>query len=795
MLVLAGVFSTQTLVAQCGLNITAEVNHISCFGQQDGSIELMADVPTVDLSISWVGMPVAVDSELLEGLGPGEYSAAVTNLDGCTEIVSYEMVEPAELVLFGSNQNVCTGSSVTLLDSVVGGTAPFDLQWNTNAGFNCLNCSNTVTATQSDFYNINVTDANGCSASQGIGINVASEITATIEVFPDTCGGTGSIAIIAEGGSGQYTFIVNGDVLATNMIGGLNGGQTVDVFIHDTTGCFYSETIIMPAAIIDIGAEFDVSAVSCPGEENGSIQILAEETLVVGYGIDDPNNLDGTSFFEGLNGGQYSIFIEDVNGCITEHEINVEEALAPVIASNVVDCDCFGSDNGEILLNANGGTFGISDFEIIETAEVASTGIFTGLPAATYTVIATDDNGCEFEQTLTVNQPDEILDTAIIVDCNCWDSEDGEIQMDVTGGAGAFEYSLDNVNYDPAQDFVGLAQGEYNVFIQDSTGCMKSRQVTVSAPDTLELDPEITNATCPGEASGKIVIIASGGTAIYEYKLGNGTFGPSNTFLDLEAGTYQITVKDANGCERFEYVEVEESETPEAEIDKTDATCPNSQNGGIVIVVSGGTADFTYSLDDIDYQSSNVFANLSPAVYTVYLKNDSNCVFTFETEIESGPGIDLDIETAAWAEAAYIDLTVYGGSPPFSYQWDTGDTIQDILVSENGMYVVQVSDAGGCLNSDTANVTRVSVRDLLSEPGYSVYPNPSSDFVEVNITGTNLQVIGIKLIDNRGRTVKKMGWAPASNKAMIDIQSLSIGSYQMVLECADGLKQSRLIKR
>ena len=793
-MVLVLVFPTKPLLAQCGLNITADVNHVSCFGQNDGSISLIADVPFLDLSITWAGFPTAIDSETLQDLAPGEYSAAVTDINGCTEIVTYEVLEPAEFSVFGSDQNVCLGSTVTLIDSLSGGTAPFVVQWNTNSGFTCFNCNSTFNVGQSDFYNITVSDSNGCIATEGIAINVASEITAIIEVHPDTCGGTGGIIISPEGGSGPYTIVVNGQVVETNVIGGLNGGETVDVFIHDTTGCFYTETIMIPVAILDLGAEFNLSNVTCPGAENGSIQVVAEESLIVGYGLDDPSNLGGTAFFDGLNGGQYSIFIEDLNGCVSEHEVNIVEAIAPVLVSNVVDCDCFGANNGEIILNPTGQTVSIVDYEIVETAQLTPTGIFTGLPAATYTVIVTDANGCEFEQLLTVTEPEEIIDTATVLDCNCWDSQDGEILMEVSGGAGAFEYSLDNVNFYGTPDFIGLASGDYNIFIRDTSGCMKTRQLTVSAPDTLLLDPEVTNATCPEGATGKIVVIVSGGIGTYEYKLDNGSFGPSNSFLDLEAGTYLVTAKDANGCERSEYVVVEESETPEVEIDKTDSTCPNSQDGGIVIIVSGGTADFTYSLDDIVYQSSNVFADLSPGGYTVYLKNDSNCVFTFYTEIESGPAIILDIETAAWAEASYIDLTVYGGSPPFSYQWDTGDTIQDILVSENGMYVVQVSDASGCLNSDTANITRVYIDDISTEMDITIKPNPTSDVVEVNLSGTHINVIRVTLLDERGRKVIDTEWPQGSHKVRLDIRSLHSGLYQMVLDCNDGARGFRLIK-
>jgi hypothetical protein len=510
--------------------------------------------------------------------------------------------------------------------------------------------------------------------------------------------------------------------------------------------------------------------------------------------LDNPNNLSGTGNFVGLEGGQYTVYIADVNGCLTEHDVNIQEAVAPLLASSIVNCSCFGNNDGVISLNAQGGTFGISDYEIDQLGQTTTNGIFTEVPAGNYTIVATDIMGCEFEQMLSVQQPEEILDTAYVTGCSCWDSEDGEILMDVTGGAGSFDYSRDGVNFSTNPHFELLPPGDYNILVRDTTGCTKTRQLTVEAPDTLEIESEVTPAGCPGQALGKIVVIVSGGTAVYEYKLDNGPFVPNNTFLDLEAGTYQVTVKDNNGCERLEYVEVEESETPETEIVKTDATCPNNPDGMIVVIVSGGTQIYQYSLNGIDYQIMNSFAGLISGYYDVYIRNDSNCVFIYPTFLESGPGMDLDIETASWQTAALIDLTVYGGTPPFSYQWSTGDTVQDVYVEANGTYIVQVSDQNDCIQTDTANVIRVTINEITEYGGLTVYPNPSIDWIELDLTGKTFLPEQIQLTDDRGRLVEVFNWPEASVKQRFDISRFDEGVYHLLLIGSTEIRTIKLVK-
>jgi hypothetical protein len=162
--------------------------------------------------------------------------------------------------------------------------------------------------------------------------------------------------------------------------------------------------------------------------------------------------------------------------------------------------------------------------------------------------------------------------------------------------------------------------------------------------------------------------------------------------------------------------------------------------------------------------------------------NDSGCVFIYPIDVLSGPEMILDITTAAWEEAAYIDLTVYGGIPPYSFYWNTGDTIEDIYVQENGDYIVVVSDQNGCGETDTANITRVSIDDLLKDPGYAIFPNPCSDLLEIDLADSKLVIDRLIITDGTGRMVREVVWDRMTDNRILNISDLAEGSYRLTLE-------------
>lgn len=167
------------------------------------------------------------------------------------------------------------------------------------------------------------------------------------------------------------------------------------------------------------------------------------------------------------------------------------------------------------------------------------------------------------------------------------------------------------------------------------TGC----PVTISQPAELKIE-NITKASyhgsdlsCSTSADGKITVTASGGTTPYQYSIDNGAnFQAGNVFSGLAAGTYQIVVKDANGCTTApQQIDITAPAALTMSIAKSDVTCFGDNNGWIKVTVSGGSGQYRFSKDGgrsfTDFQDGNeyTFENLVAGTYNIVAEDENGC--------------------------------------------------------------------------------------------------------------------------------------------------------------------------
>src|SRR5690606_2260824 len=140
--------------------------------------------------------------------------------------------------------------------------------------------------------------------------------------------------------------------------------------------------------------------------------------------------------------------------------------------------------------------------------------------------------------------------------------------------------------------FEGLAAGDYTITVRDVNGCTETASITINEPDELLATSAAMDITCNGSADGQIEVTVTGGTAGYEYSLDGTTFQGSNLFENLTAGTYTITVRDANGCTATTTATVDEPAALAAAVSSTDATCHGSSDGMITVETQDGTPGY-----------------------------------------------------------------------------------------------------------------------------------------------------------------------------------------------------------
>lgn len=218
---------------------------------------------------------------------------------------------------------------------------------------------------------------------------------------------------------------------------------------------------------------------------------------------------------------------------------------------------CFGSADGEISLEIQGGIPPYSftwSHDSSLNADIAS-----GLSPGEYSVVIQDSQNCEISlENLEITEPLP-LESSILSqqDPSCFGNTDGSLSFEIRGGTPPYSLSDSSILVDQDQVFLEeLEGGTYTFQILDSNGCQLEFNAELSEPDPLEVAISVVQNPCPGESNGELIAELIGGTAPYTYEWSDGNTGQANQ--NLEAGIYEVQVRDASGCVGVGSIQLEE---------------------------------------------------------------------------------------------------------------------------------------------------------------------------------------------------------------------------------------------
>ncbi|WP_460474347.1 SprB repeat-containing protein, partial [Emticicia fontis] len=217
-------------------------------------------------------------------------------------------------------------------------------------------------------------------------------------------------------------------------------------------------------------------------------------------------------------------------------------------------------------------------------------------------------------------------------------------------------------------------------------------------PTKLVATTDKTDINCFGDKTGKASITVSGGTPGYTYQWSNG--GMTAEITGIGAGTYTVTVTDANKCTVTGSVTITEPTPLTLTGIGTDVKCNGDANGTVTLTAGGGTTPYQYSKDGFTFQSSNIFNNLVAGLYTFTVKDINGCIKTTTVEVKQPDALTAtpsktDV-TCYGGKDGSVTVNVLGGNAPYSYLWNTNSTTQTISGLAAGTYSVIITDAKGC---------------------------------------------------------------------------------------------------
>lgn len=457
--------------------------------------------------------------------------------------------------------------------------------------------------------------------------------------------------------------------------------------------------------------------------------------------------------------------------------VKVIDPCASFALSASTTADLCGQGNGSLIATATGGETPYQ-YTLIGVG-TQSSGSFANLSAGTYQLIAVDNIGCaDTLSRVVADVPAPTLAVDSVSDDACGQLI-GSIGVSATGGTPGYQYSLDGGPAQSSGVFAALGGGSYTVIVTDGSGCTDTLDLTLADQPGPVLSLQDSSAEICGQADGSLTAQVSSGTAPFSYSLNAGTPQSSPVFGSLVQGSYTLTVIDANGCTDSYFTTVPEIAGPTLAHSILAPTCAQANGEISLSILAGGTAPFSYQLDQGVPQAAPVFGGLSAGTYDVLVVDGLGCedsVIGLQLVDLPGPIIDVSASVDATCGEANgsATATLSGGNGPVSLSWNTVPA-QTSLTASNlgaGTYVITATDSTGCVATDTATVLAV-------DP-------PSLSLVSSSIDSCEGQTGTAEVAGSLGTQPYQFEWNTTPVQTGATAAGLSAGSYEVLLTDANG---------
>ncbi len=582
---------------------------------------------------------------------------------------------------------------------------------------------------------------------------------------PVTCYGAanGELSFQAQGGQTAYLYYLvdttTKQIISTSIDGqfhfvpaGVYRVTVKNIDLTCTDSISYSTPIVVTQPN-EVQMIFNIQHITCKGNNNGAITLsgisggsgalqYTWQQKLNGSWFDYTANGQGTgNALTNLYAGTFRLKVTSAQQCEKySSELIVQEPAYDLILSSVTwsDIKCINQPTSIVPVAAGG--YGAYTYYF--TPSGGSPTLYNPLTytfgAGTYTVKVRDSLGCE------VTHPDPITITTPTValaftstlsvyngfNISCSGNLNGRITVTATGGNGGnytgYQYALGNINgpYQNSNIFDSLGAGAKTIYVKDGRGCIVSQTVTLTQPTSIiNATTTYTNPVCIYDSTGTITISASGGVLPYQYKIvKTGSPGAvwenwqsANTYSNLPAGQYTITIKDMNGCTRVTTrILSAKSAGPPLLVTKQHISCFNGNTGSINVTVNPDVAllkfpPFTYSWTGTTGTNPAV-SSLTAGAYTIRVTDAFGCKKDSTIELTQPARIQTTLNSrpiCTGSADGKLTFIVSGGTSPYTYSINSGGTYQPSNEFSNltaGSYPIKIKDANNCVDSATAAV-------------------------------------------------------------------------------------------
>ena len=433
---------------------------------------------------------------------------------------------------------------------------------------------------------------------------------------------------------------------------------------------------------------------------------------------------------EDLNGilpGNYIVTIYDQVGCDTTFNVDITGPAQYDLSADITSPTCGGGADGAIDLNISGGNSGGYNFTWTQDGTpFGSTEDLNNLPVGSYAVTISDSKGCTIDSLFLVQEFEIMLDpNAEVIEPSCFGADDGSIELIVSNGMAPYQFDFNDGNgFTNSNTIQNIPAGSYDITVRDANMCEGEITIDLNQPDTLTTNLMGMDIGCFGDTDGGITSQSAGGTPPYNYTWDPPQVGNPTDLSNLVAGTYSLTLTDANDCVATSSATIIEPQPVNIDsIVVADNACFGGSAGELTVYVSGGTPPFQYSSDGINFQNSNTLDGLDSGAVTVTILDDSGCIISVDAEItqpgelivDAGQDVEISLGLSADLNASLTnssaDHTILWTPPTGLTCIECFDPVATPPVTTT--YVATITTtADGCVVSDSVTVFVNEVRPV-----------------------------------------------------------------------------------
>ena len=600
---------------------------------------------------------------------PGTYSVTLTatNASGSDDEVknAYITVVANPTVALGNDTSFCSGNSVTL-DA---GNPGSSYSWSSGATSQMISASATGT------YHVTVTNGSGCVGRDTINVTVHSLPSVSVN-SAEICSGAAAATFTATAPTATgYVWSGNGTGTSSTTTGSTAGTYTV--MVSDANGCQNSASgtlTVNQNPVVTVNSETICSGATATF--TATVDSVVTTYLWSGQGSGTVQTTTGTT------AGNYTVNITDVNGCSGSGTgVLTVNSLPAVSVNDSTICEFAGS----ATFTATAPTA----VSYLWSGNGTGTGSTTsGFTAGSYTVTVTDGNGCQNSAsgTLTVNS----LPAVTVNDSSI--CEGGASATFTATAPTAVSYLWSNNGTGTGMTTTGFTAGSYTVTVTDANGCQNSANGTLAVNSRPVVNLGNDTTIC---GTVNYTLDAGAGYSSYEWYTPSASKVNSQTVIANQAGTYYASVTDANGCKSLQDTMTISASNPIVNLGNDTTFCGS---GSTTLDAGAGFASYQWNTG----ATSQTIATSGAGDYSVTVTDLNGCQDQDTMTVSiSNPVVDLGNDTSFCGTTNHtLDAGAFT-----SYLWSTGATSQTISVSASGQYHVTVTDAAGCQDQDTVNVT------------------------------------------------------------------------------------------